>query len=156
MACKTVQEVRRALCIRRRGEDGPVIVLQHLDPRSNISGVVCEQKIERLLAFPGNVQQSEGPAAGRVGLGGGRHRPLRRALAICRNSRPEFSLKEGRRASLFAALNIENVEYRAIGCRGPGALRDRIRQQAFQLAKIADLCADMIEMMRGNPANFPA
>jgi len=62
----------------------------------------------------------------------------------------------GRRASLFAALNIENVEYRAIGCRGPGALRDRFRQQAFQLAKIADLCADMIEMMRGNPANVPA
>ena len=65
-------------------------------------------------------------------------------------------MKGGRRASLIAAPDIENVEYWAIGCRGPGALRDRYRQQAFQLAKIADLGADIIEMMRGNPANFPA
>ena len=58
--------------------------------------------------------------------------------------------------SLFAALDIENVDYRTVECCGPGALRDRFSQQAFQFAKIADLCADIIEMMRGNPANFPA
>src|SRR5262249_30141906 len=69
---------------------------------------------------------------------------------------PKILIEGGRRASLIAAPDIENVEYRAIGCRGPGALRDRFRQQAFELAKIADLCADIIEMMRGNPANFSA
>jgi hypothetical protein len=35
-------------------------------------------------------------------------------------------------------------------------LRNRFRQQTFQLAKIADLCPDIVEMMCGNPANFPA
>jgi hypothetical protein len=40
-------------------------------------------------------REDEGSAVGRVGLGGGHHRPLRRALAICRNPRSEFLLKRG-------------------------------------------------------------
>jgi hypothetical protein len=67
-----------------------------------------------------------------------------------------------RRWPLSAAIpivgtpHIEDVQYRAIGRCGPGALGDRFCQQTFQFAKIANLRADVIEMMPSDLANFPA
>ena len=59
-------------------------------------------------------------------------------------------------APVVGAPDIEDVQYRAIGRCGPGALGDRFCQQAFQFAKIANLRANVIEMMRSDPANFSA
>jgi hypothetical protein len=55
---------------------------------------------------------------------------------------------------VVGAPDIEYVQYRAIGRRSSGALGDRFCQQAFQFAKITNLRADVVEMMRGDPANF--
>src|SRR5262249_20344452 len=57
---------------------------------------------------------------------------------------------------VVGAPDIEDVQYRAIGRRSSGALGDCCCQQAFQFAQIANLRADVIEMMRSDLANFLA
>ena len=54
------------------------------------------------------------------------------------------------------APDIEDVQYRAIGRLSSGALGDRFCQQALQFAKIANLRANVVEMVRSDPANFSA
>jgi hypothetical protein len=59
-------------------------------------------------------------------------------------------------APVVGAPDIEDVQYRAIGRRSSGALGDCFCQQAFQFPKIANLRANVVEMMRSDPANFSA
>jgi hypothetical protein len=58
--------------------------------------------------------------------------------------------------SLFGVLDVKNIQHGAVRCRGARALRDGFRQQTLQLAKIANFCADIMEVMRGNLPHLTA
>ena len=55
---------------------------------------------------------------------------------------------------LLCALNIENVQYGAVGGCLTGATGNGSRQQTFQLFQVVDFCPNVIEMMRGDFADF--
>ena len=55
---------------------------------------------------------------------------------------------------LLCALNIENVQYGAVGSCLTGATRNGSRQQTFELFQVVDFCPNVIEMVRGDFADF--
>ena len=59
-------------------------------------------------------------------------------------------------AGLFGASDIENVQNGAIRRSCSGASGHRFRQQPLEFAKISNLGADIVEMLRGNVANLAA
>ena len=56
----------------------------------------------------------------------------------------------------FGTSDIENVQNGTIRRSCSGASGHRFRQQPFEFAKISNLSADIVEMLRGNVANLAA
>jgi hypothetical protein len=64
--------------------------------------------------------------------------------------------KDNSNGFAISALDIENIQHRAIRCRVARASGHRLCQQAFKLLEVAELGPNVSEMMRGNLADFAA
>src|SRR5262245_28311974 len=101
-----------------------------------------------------------------VGYLGGKRTCYAQTSLAARDTQRSFSLRPmhfERRltervlfARLFRPLDIEYIEQRSFRRGRAGAAGDRRRQQAFKLAQVSDLGANVVEVVSRNRAYFAA